>query len=474
MHKLVLAAAVTGAVVSSALASQANHGLAARSLGFSLSPRMMGTGKDSSGPRELELVQAQVIFRHGARSPFTDTPDAPNIWAANLRANAAHLPSSIQLIDYRTGANLPLSHAMGGSAGTADRSLSEEKSLGGGLKSGMLTEPGLEQARMLGKQLHDTYVQTGFVTSPHDVLLRSSLTARTVETLFGCISSLFPGLCDTDSPSHIFPVVVGKKGVGSEHTDWINVSVDSCARLTELFREGMRQWNGIQMPAHVATFVATHVATSGERGLQVNGDRDAEKYGIMAWRDWVSCRLGSGLPLYNGVTMKEFAEMDVFAGQQAASWFMGGLERAATDRTETLRLAHGRTMQEVLGHLCAASRGAPDMKKLVLYSAHDWTVMPILLMLSDPSSPYTPWPRFCSQVRIELLREREGGRDESRGYYVRAFYHPGTHGKDLTWGAAERVCIMGEDGGELVELSKFCKLIAPFIPTDYDVECKCT
>ena len=198
MGKLGLAMAVAGAVVTGGLANQ--RGLATRSvLGFAMAPRLLDA--------DLELIQAQIVFRHGARSPFQDSPDAPKIWAADLRANAAHMPSSFQLIDYSTGAKLPLSHALEGSAGVADRSLSEEKSLGGGLKCGMLTQPGFEQACMLGKQLHESYVRTGFVTSPEQVLLRSSLTARTMETLFGCISGMF-----STPSSFVYPVVVGKKG----------------------------------------------------------------------------------------------------------------------------------------------------------------------------------------------------------------------------------------------------------------------
>ena len=63
---------------------------------------------------------------------------------------------------------------------------------------------------------------------------------------------------------------------------------------------------------------------------------------------WISCRLGSGLPLQPGVTWPLFERIDAFAAQQAASWFMGGLERGLDTRRETLSLAHGRTLAEVV------------------------------------------------------------------------------------------------------------------------------
>jgi hypothetical protein len=33
---------------------------------------------------------------------------------------------------------------------------------------------------------------------------------------------------------------------------------------------------------------------------------------------------------------------------------------------------------------------------------------------------------------------------------------------------------MGEEGGELVELSKFCELVRVFMPADVDRECACS
>jgi hypothetical protein len=379
--KLALGAATAAAAASGVLAVS-SPGAPGSLLGFAGAPRM------GLPQAELELVQAQVVFRHGARSPFQDSPDAPKIWTSNLRANAAKLTSTFQLVDLESGAHLPLSHALGGSAGTADRSITEDRTLGGGLNCGMLTQPGFEQAEDLGNLLRKSYVDTGFVPTlaTGDVLLRSSLTARTMETLLGCVTGMWPNELK-DLQQH--PVVVGKKGLGSKHTDWINVSIDSCPRLMELFKVGVSQWNGETMPAHVAAFMKKCRETTELQQI----DGDALKYGVIAWRDWTTCRLGSGLALQPGVTLDILSKLDNFAAEQAASWFMGGLKRKDGDRAETLRLAHGRTLGELLQRLLDKAEGKGP--KLVLYSAHDWTIMPLLMMLSDPADP-TPWPNFCS------------------------------------------------------------------------------
>ena len=99
---------------------------------------------------------------------------------------------------------------------------------------------------------------------------------------------------------------------GSEHTDWINVSIDSCPRLLQLFEHGVKMWNGKTMPEKASKFMQTCLETTG---LQlISGD--AKKYGIIAWRDWASCRLGSGLALQPGVDMKLFEQLDSVAAEQ--------------------------------------------------------------------------------------------------------------------------------------------------------------
>ena len=65
--------------------------------------------------------------------------------------------------------------------------------------------------------------------------------------------------------------------------------------------------------------------------------------------------------------------------------------------TPTLPLTH-----EQVGHLRHAASGAAPAPKLVLYSAHDWTVMPLLMILSDASAS-APWPRFCRLIVVYYL-----------------------------------------------------------------------
>jgi hypothetical protein len=47
---------------------------------------------------EMELVQVQAFLRHGARAPFRDTHDAPELWSSLLKADLTRAPT-LTLLD---------------------------------------------------------------------------------------------------------------------------------------------------------------------------------------------------------------------------------------------------------------------------------------------------------------------------------------------------------------------------------------
>ncbi len=67
---------------------------------------------------DLELIQVQVLFRHGARAPFRDSPDALDIWKTQFRADMTNAPSiMIALFDIEEGTPVPQTAARNLNAG---------------------------------------------------------------------------------------------------------------------------------------------------------------------------------------------------------------------------------------------------------------------------------------------------------------------------------------------------------------------
>ena len=182
------------------------------------------TGLGAIKAAHLELVHAQVLFRHGARAPFQDSPEDPKIWRATLRSDVGSLPSLI-LQHLRTGERVDASMLRNSNFSPT------ENLLGGGLEKGTLTDAGIRQARSLGRRLGERYRAAGIVAGHHEkeVLLRSSFTKRTVETMQGVVAGMFP-----DNATAPMRVLVGSNGEGSAHTDYLHHHPDCCARFKKL------------------------------------------------------------------------------------------------------------------------------------------------------------------------------------------------------------------------------------------------
>ncbi|KAJ1480228.1 histidine phosphatase superfamily [Baffinella frigidus] len=182
------------------------------------------TGIGAVRAADLDMLQAQVVFRHGARSPFSDSPEKPGLWHEKLRTNLGDLPpagmkhlTTKEDVDAKglRNSTFEVENLKGGSSGLRNstfgcenhidfedafdfwlrNSTFDSENLKGGLEKGTLTDAGVRQARALGGVLGERYRAAGILGAPlaeGEVVLRSSFTKRTIETLQGVMSGIFP------------------------------------------------------------------------------------------------------------------------------------------------------------------------------------------------------------------------------------------------------------------------------------------
>jgi hypothetical protein len=143
-----------------------------------------------------------------------------------------------------------------------------------------------------------------------------------------------------------------------------------------------------------------------------------------------------GLPLPHGLDADALVErVDALATEQIVTMMRAGDAAAGGAReAEVHRHSLGVVMAELLAQMGARARGE-SAHCLRLYSAHDTTVLPLLMILGVFEPPRRRWPDFASSLALELydLRPAEaaGARTEAR-VGVRVVYNSGGRDEDLT------------------------------------------
>ncbi|EAX99192.1 Histidine acid phosphatase family protein [Trichomonas vaginalis G3] len=127
-------------------------------------------------PVDADLIQVQVITRHGARTPLHKQPGNTDIWQCSNSEHKSYSEDS-------SGANIHV--AFGSSL------------FGGDCHFGQLLGKGQKQLSKIGKHLRKLYIdQLKFLPSKFDkeiILFRSTNTQRTKNSLISLASSLYPG-----------------------------------------------------------------------------------------------------------------------------------------------------------------------------------------------------------------------------------------------------------------------------------------
>ncbi|KAJ2738218.1 hypothetical protein H4S06_006490, partial [Coemansia sp. BCRC 34490] len=106
-------------------------------------------------------------------------------------------------------------------------------------------------------------------------------------------------------------------------------------------------------------------------------------------------------------------------------------------------------------HMASHISGKLGPLKLALYSGHDSTIWPLLIVLGA-SDRNALWPPYASNLILELWKKNSGDR------VVRVIFN----GKVLELRKEEQWCDMNA-----CPLDQFYKRLAQFIPTDIATEC---
>lgn len=339
----------------------------------------------------LKLVQ--VVFRHGARTPLSKKywPELVDAWDVCGRL---YEPVGLLVID-EDGGERPVNSHDAAQVATKFK---------GGCAKGELTREGQQQARSFGRWLRHRYV-TELSFLPEDLheaaaLLygRTTNYSRTVATLAGVLTGLLPGAAH--------PITVHTT---EEMDEILFGNPASCQRLK--------------------TIVKTAVAAEEQPSPEVAAAQEA-------------VRTALGLPAGEPVrwldlhdtlmTMQTHGKVALVPEGLRDPALQAVVERLATARfmryvvggpedPEVLRLGMGRLMALMLERMEAAAGGKNAASggkdaaspRLLLYSGHDSTIMPLLAVLGREVDH---WPSYLANLVFELWETPKGD------HYVRVLY----------------------------------------------------
>ncbi|KAL4424929.1 hypothetical protein ABPG77_009658 [Micractinium sp. CCAP 211/92] len=392
------------------------------------------TSSSSSSKDELQLVQ--VVFRHGARTPLGKRywPELGPKWDVCGKAFDA-VPVEVLSLDGRPRPTNP------------DDERQVNQRYPGGCSKGELTLVGQEQAREFGRWLRWRYhLVHGLLPERHEpgvVNARTTNYSRTVATLQGVLSGLFPGTKE--------PIVVHTT---EEIDEILYHNVTSCGKLYSLMK-GLKQ----QLKEEMQKEQPPHTEELQQRVQAALGLPPEHKIHWVDLHDAMTTMLTHGKDIPAALR-----EQAVLRGinQHATERFMHLIapHPDTGKHQEVLRLGMGvlmemmvRRMESHVAEQTAAAGGSSTGPGMYLYSGHDSSLMPLLAALGKP---VTDWPPYLSNLTLELWRQPQGQQ------YVKVLYNQ----KELP---LTELC-----GGPTCELQQFReRVLGPYLLTKDEHEKEC-
>lgn len=363
----------------------------------------------TSTSTEKKLVQAHVVFRHGARTPVFGTPglldDAQRARFTGMCLGQHARSVRVAQLTLDVLPSSPSSDANVSRARSTHLHVQPETAVVtyGECAAGQMTDLGARQSVQLGRELVARYgaLWNGETTTRW---LRTSQTPRCVETLAHVL--------------HEFNALPARAWTALPHTETLYPHAN-CALIARLFALSRTEWVHEASRDPEVDAIVARVPVETREKLRLHDLRS-----VVRLRDVITSYEAHGLP---------------------RPWLDGDEDDEdlvrAVDRLGTRQVAHflrhgGRTYDEVAAR-AGIGRFLRDVvafvhepgERVSLVSAHDTTLMALMSALGVWDGE--TWPGFCAWLALEVWEEEEE-ENTKRRRTLRVVYNGETRREGLT------------------------------------------
>ncbi|KAJ1425675.1 histidine phosphatase superfamily [Ochromonadaceae sp. CCMP2298] len=382
-------------------------------------------------PVELELGTVIVIHRHGDRAQISRIlggayPESETLAAQWQEKLPTERSRRAMMLAAHPGENLVLK---------GDLEVDVVSTLYSGwdkvnIPYAQLTEVGCSELQMVGRELRQRYVESGFL--PPDlaqaagaVYARSTSMCRTQQS----VRSLLAGLFAVDPDAHPAPTAKNPSGLGAPRIFTQERNLETMYPTADGPSGGMLERRAVVLPAGLVARSIPGYGPFEERMRELCGFE--EKVNMMQVKEVLTCHASHNIQHVRGWTLE-----DTHKASEITGFIWGALYK--DDALN--RLAIGRFLHDLRADLTAAMTGQPESsldstegeapsplgKRLLIYSGHDSTLVPVLCALGIYDDV---WPPYASFLTLEFASERSGDSSGSEGdvceraQFVRVLYN---------------------------------------------------
>ena len=395
--------------------------------------------KEEEEKDTLKLVQ--VVFRHGARTPLSSNywPALVKEWDVCGKLYDAHPITVME----ENGQPRPVNEHDAKQVATV---------YPGNCHKGELTREGQRQARSFGRYLRQRYGEQ-FDCLPDEytensVYGRTTNYSRTIATLQGVLTGLFPGSAAAASSS---------SSSASASSSSISIPVYTTEEMDEVLFGNPESCRRLKSMIKRAVSAANEALTTPEiRDLQhrVRTAMDLAPdvpIKFLDLHDALTTMQAHGKPIPEAI--KNDPELRQAIEQEATERFMNFIVGDQGEASgEILKLGLGRLISLIVERMEQQNKSS---HKMYLYSAHDSTIMPLLTALGQPPEQ-NHWPIYLSNIVFELWEKPSGVK------YVRVLYNK------------EPMSMPCGGGGEVCSLKALRdQVLGPYLITKREREAQC-